>query len=745
MIHLTYITAVVICAAALLFGIEYLKKCGKFNRHLTRGMALLLAVITIFVHLYRQVAVYNVRGLDMFSPFGDAMAKTALAVLLIWFTHAAALLSIFSTFFDYKALKNLVKFFAPAVILLDLAFAGIYHVGVFGVEGTDLRFPFLVAEFAMILALSAHTWREDHTLPTSAELKNMLLALPFAVLAIMPCYVPQALIGFINPALKIYDFTEAHRYALYLGVIVPVIIFQCLKNKDTELNRFFMLYLSYAWMFVYLGRWILEEFKDPTAWPLHLCNTAMFLIPLCLTFRMRRLFNFCLFINVIGSLIAMLIPAELGGLNVLGTERVSFWLNHYAAFFMPVLLVSLKIFKRPKFREWCWAVVAFSVYFFGIIFINAWFTNYGTVDFFFVNSDYVADFLSGALGEWANDLRLITLTFHIKDLTFVLYPVYQLIFFAFYIAFTVAVWFLYAVLFSMWDAAEDRREREKSYKLMKKELSEYLNGHSINEPISGDSSPSLVLREFSKKYGSNKHYSVDHVSFEVKGGEIFGFLGPNGAGKSTIIKSIVGIQPLTSGDIEVCGYHVEKQAVQAKLQIGYVPDHYALYENLTGREYINYIADLYQVSKEYRDMTIEKYVARFELTESFDNQMKTYSHGMKQKITIMAALVHNPKVWVLDEPLTGLDPTSIHEVKECMKEHAAAGNIVFFSSHIIDVVEKICDRIAIIKKGKLRASARVVDLEENGIELEQFYLGTINAEDEDLAPEEPIAEEGTDA
>ena len=730
MMNWIFIAAVILSAGALFLGIEFLKGRGKLSRHLPRAVALLLAAITVFVHLYRQVAVYNVRGADMYSPFGLEIGKTVLALLLIWFTHAAVLVAILSVFFDYKTLQNLAKFFSPAVIALDLVFANVFLVGTFGTEGFDIRFPFLVAELALAAVLSLHAWREDHSLPVKKEWLSFLYALPFAVLAIMPCYIPQALFGFVDPSITLYDFTEHHRLVMYLGVIIPFIIFHALKNKDPEVNRFLMIYLSLSWMFVYLGRWILEEFKAPTCWPLHLCNTAMFLIPLCLVFRMRRLFNFCLFINVIGSLIAMLMPGELSGLNAMGTERISFWVNHYAAFFMPVLLVALKIFKRPKFKEWCWAVVAFAVYFFGIIFVNAWFTNYGEVDFFFVNSDYVADFLSGALGRWATNMRSITFTFHIKDLTFTLYPVYQALFFLFYIAFTVAVWFLYSVLFSWWDAAEDRREREKSYKMMKKELNEYLGGHSITEPIGGDDSPRLVLREFSKKYGSNKHYSVDHVSFEVKGGEIFGFLGPNGAGKSTIIKSIVGIQPLTSGDIEVCGYHVEKQAVQAKLQIGYVPDHYALYENLTGREYINYIADLYQVTKEYRDKTIEKYVERFQLTESFDNQMKTYSHGMKQKITIMAALVHNPKVWVLDEPLTGLDPTSIHEVKECMKEHAAAGNIVFFSSHIIDVVEKICDRIAIIKKGKLRASARVVDLEENGIELEQFYLGTIGAEDE---------------
>ena len=175
----------------------------------------------------------------------------------------------------------------------------------------------------------------------------------------------------------------------------------------------------------------------------------------------------------------------------------------------------------------------------------------------------------------------------------------------------------------------------------------------------------------------------------------------------------------------MCGYDVEKQSVGAKLQTGFVPDHYALYENLTGREYVNYIADLYGVSEADRTARIEEYVGRFNLAHSFDNPIKTYSHGMKQKITIMSALVHNPKLWILDEPLTGLDPESIFQVKEAMKKHAAEGNIVFFSSHIIDVVERICDRIAIIKKGTIMCERSVKELEEEGIQLEKFYMETI--------------------
>lgn len=247
----------------------------------------------------------------------------------------------------------------------------------------------------------------------------------------------------------------------------------------------------------------------------------------------------------------------------------------------------------------------------------------------------------------------------------------------------------------------------------------------------------MILHNFTKIYGRSNVYAVKDANLEIVGGEIFGFLGPNGAGKSTIIKSIVGIQPITDGSIEVCGYDVDKQQVMAKRQIGFVPDHYALYEKLTGREYINYIADLYEVEQEERDKRINRYVEIFELQTAFDNQMKTYSHGMKQKIAIMAALVHNPKVWILDEPLTGLDPNSIFQVKECMKQHAKEGNIVFFSSHIIDVVEKICDRIGIIKKGQIQCVKTIKEIEESGTTLEDFYMDIINNKKVDAIPVKP--------
>ena len=246
---------------------------------------------------------------------------------------------------------------------------------------------------------------------------------------------------------------------------------------------------------------------------------------------------------------------------------------------------------------------------------------------------------------------------------------------------------------------------------------------------------SIKISHFSKIYGKNKTKAVDDFNLDVHQGEIFGFLGHNGAGKSTVIKSLVGIQSITEGTIEVCGFDIKKNPLQAKLMIGYVPDNHAVYERLTGREYVGYIADLFLVSTEDRKMQLEKYAKLFGMEEALDKQIKTYSHGMKQKISVIASLIHNPKVWVLDEPLTGLDPTSAYQIKECMKEHAKAGNIVFFSSHIIEVVENICDRIAVIKQGHLATIESIQDIKARGISLESINLQYVG--DIDLLKGEP--------
>ncbi len=233
----------------------------------------------------------------------------------------------------------------------------------------------------------------------------------------------------------------------------------------------------------------------------------------------------------------------------------------------------------------------------------------------------------------------------------------------------------------------------------------------------------LEISHLTKRYKNSKFYSVKDLSITLKDGEIFGFLGKNGAGKSTTIKCITGILPYDEGTIKICGFDIAKNPIEAKLNIGYVPDNHAVYENLTGKEYVNYMGNIYRVPKEVIKERMEKFAKLFSMEHAIDNQIRSYSHGMKQKICIIAALIHNPKFWVLDEPLMGLDPQSTYEIKQYMKEHKKLGNTVFFSSHNIDMVEKLCDRVAIINRGQLMEIIDVKKfLKESPVPLEDYFL-----------------------
>lgn len=234
----------------------------------------------------------------------------------------------------------------------------------------------------------------------------------------------------------------------------------------------------------------------------------------------------------------------------------------------------------------------------------------------------------------------------------------------------------------------------------------------------------LEIRNLKKKYRGGDRYAVDDISFSVKEGEVFGFLGPNGAGKSTTIKCVAGILAYDEGTISVCGKDLSVDPIGAKMQIGYVSDNHAVYDKLTAREYLNFIADIYGVGDNDRRQRADEYMQLFELTDSFDAQIKTFSHGMKQKICVIGALIHNPRLWVLDEPMTGLDPKSAFELKELMRRHCAEGNSVFFSSHVLEVVEKVCDHVAIIDGGKLIADFGIGELDDirKGSSLEDVFL-----------------------
>jgi ABC-2 type transport system ATP-binding protein len=234
----------------------------------------------------------------------------------------------------------------------------------------------------------------------------------------------------------------------------------------------------------------------------------------------------------------------------------------------------------------------------------------------------------------------------------------------------------------------------------------------------------IEINDINKSY-NGKYKAVDSLTLTINDGEIFGFLGPNGAGKTTTIKMITGILNSDSGTIKINGKNIEKDPIEAKKQFGFVPDNPDMFLRLKGLEYLNFMADMYEVKASLRKDIIEKLAIRFEMSSALGDQIQSYSHGMRQKIVLMGALIHDPSVWILDEPMTGLDPKSSFVLKEMMREHADMGRTVFFSTHVLEVAEKICDRVAVVSKGKILFCGTLSEMREHFKEndsLENMFL-----------------------
>lgn len=229
----------------------------------------------------------------------------------------------------------------------------------------------------------------------------------------------------------------------------------------------------------------------------------------------------------------------------------------------------------------------------------------------------------------------------------------------------------------------------------------------------------LRIENLTKTFGSKK--AVDDLSLHIERGQIYGFIGHNGAGKTTTLKSIVGIMEFDQGDIYIDGKSIKKDSLACKAIMAYIPDNPDLYEYLTGIKYLNFISDVYGISQEDRKMKIKKYGDMFELSDSLGEPISAYSHGMKQKLAIISALIHDPKLIIMDEPFVGLDPKASHLLKGLMKEICDQGGAIFFSTHVLEVAEKLCNKIAIIKAGKLVISGNTQEVIGNE-SLEDVFL-----------------------
>ena len=239
----------------------------------------------------------------------------------------------------------------------------------------------------------------------------------------------------------------------------------------------------------------------------------------------------------------------------------------------------------------------------------------------------------------------------------------------------------------------------------------------------------LYIKNLTKTYGEKK--AVDDLSLHIAPGEIYGFIGHNGAGKTTTLKSVTGILQFDSGEITIGGRSIRQDPIGCKVQMAYIPDNPDLYEFMTGIKYLNFVADIFEIPSDVRLERIRKYADLFELTDDLAEPIAAYSHGMKQKLAITGALIHEPSIWVLDEPMVGLDPQSVFMLKEEMRRHADSGRTVFFSTHVLDVAERLCDEIGIIKRGRLIARGTLDELRcGEDSSLEEVFLELVEKKGE---------------
>ena len=679
----------------------------------------MFAVRIIFADAFDNIIALNT---NLFTK-----PMTAFLAILRWFSFTAIMITCLSAFTKAKSYRYIVCFISAFLWLLNLiffkqnviAFVGTEEVSFFHYR--SILFMIEMGLFGGIAIYELFVLLKNKEYPTKKQIGIMFLVYGAVTISCFPLSTFQVLFGIFGTALE--DFNLTHRLFLYATILTLILLFVIFRKKDDDAKRTMLLTVSTSSLLLFCYAWNVFTFTFADL-PLHLCNTAIFLIFIAFTFKVKSVYYFTYFVNVIGSFFAMFMPNTTS--TLLSYSGIHFWFCHAYVLILPVLAMMLGLYERPNFKFMRNSIFIFTGYFVAMMIANAWINTFQSVDYFFLYGDVISSHLGFLENIRVNFQWLI----NISGTIYRVYWLYDILVYIGYIALMFLIWGIYKLYYNVEDHYKELFKLRKIDKLqiakLKKEIGD------ITKPINPEGVDMIKITNFSKTYGLNKHKAVDNFNLEIHDGEVFGFLGHNGAGKSTLIKCMVGIQSITEGKIEICGYDIEKQPLQAKLQMGYVSDNHAVYENLTGREYINYVADLYMVSKEDRDERLDKYTKMFQLENAIDNQIKSYSHGMKQKLVVIAALIHNPKVWILDEPLTGLDPSSAYQIKECMREHASKGNIVFFSSHVIEVVEKICDRIAIIQHGVLQGVFDVKKLVDNNVNLEDLYLSFVeNQKDKD--------------
>lgn len=729
--YLYYIIAIV-TAGLMFLTYFFINKKAKNKIALTHKIVAWVIFALMFVWLLLSGGGYlrNTLKLAGNSPFKEintlfgVEGTTLLTILAVWAFNIVHIAAIVASMFKFKIIHRLERIVSPVLTLFVLlmtpyilfSYTMSYDISWMGVLFT-VELGIIIGK---LIYLYVFDFDKSIYKMSRWEIVEFVLCTLGAILFTMFSYFPQAFFGNLHQYSGVKDFDSYHRYYIYATFIFLIGMSLLLRNHKGEYSRMVLFYIAMGGMISFSFGYSFNIFVTPYRWPLHICNTAMYILPIALLTKSEKVFYFTFFVNILGAFLALLMPNYSVGENLLSNRVVGFYINHIEAMAMPFVCVLTGVFQRPKQRQFFYSMVGFAIYYVLAIVFNTWFSAIWPkeeVDFFFINSDFVAKKVN--MGFLLDNFKF---TFTINGRDFTMYPLYQVIYFFGFVILSIGMWYVYAWVFMFQDYLIYLNERSKKIKFDELALKTKYGQKEVNKCMNPETVDKLVISHFGKRYSEKSPFAVRDINFEAHAGEIIGFLGPNGAGKSTTIKAIVGIHLPTEGKIEVNGYDVAVQPVLAKSQIGFVPDHYALYENLTGREYLNYIADLYDVSEKDRTEFLNKFLDLLVMKDAIDNKIQTYSHGMKQKIAIMASIIHNPKVWILDEPLTGLDPVSIFQVKQCLKKHAENGNIVFFSSHLIDIVEKLCDRILIISNHQVVDVADVKKLLDKNVNLEAYYM-----------------------
>jgi ABC-2 type transport system ATP-binding protein len=475
---------------------------------------------------------------------------------------------------------------------------------------------------------------------------------------------------------------------IILFVVLYILLIK--KSKDEKYNA--ILLMSLALVLQYFK---IYTYSDIKLWnlPIHICNLGTLLIFISVVFKLRGLFLFTYYINVFGATVALMIP--LINDDFLSFPTFNFMFEHALVLIIPILSVIIGVNERPKIKEISKIIPLFTGYYLFSIIIGSIFYIYDrNVNYFYVIKDTIANFV-----VFLKPLRNIT--FNIGKAVF--YPVYYFVIYLGIIALMYIMNFIYLYVYSLEDTrVEIRKVKEREENLLKKRKKEKF--------IKPKSDLILEVKALTKIY-PNGFKALSKVSLSLKKGDILWLLGHNGAGKSTLIKCITKIIEKTEGEVFIGGINIDSLSNETKLMTGYCSDDHCQYEKLTPIEYLDYILNIYQIEGDHKQI-ITKYLELLNLIYVKDSVIETFSHGMKQKLSIIASIIHEPKLLVLDEPLSGLDIPTLKEIKGFLTNYALQGNSIIYSAHQYDVSDPLCNRVICLDKGKILSNFNVDTVED---------------------------------